>query len=473
MQAACLLMTGGAVMLPAAQETAMLASAADYTEEEYEGFTIRKYETYVEIVKYKGSQTEVTVPDYIDELPVLSLADDVFNSYVFPDGSSNSTILSMTLPKTLLNIGKNVFHGCTKLETIAIPDSVTVIGEGVFSGCKALNSVQLSKKLKKIPDSAFESCISLTGIGIPEKVTAIGGSAFKGCTALKEISLPDCCTAVGERAFMNCTNLKEIVLPGNVAALEAQAFKDCARLERVIVLNPQCTFPESENPDTICNFTLNGTSYYTGAICSYENSAAKQYAEENELEFISLGAVPPATTAPAVTTSPAVTTTKTVTTTTAPVTTTKTVTASSAPVTTTKAAVTTVTVPASTKPADTTVTAKPAVTTNAAASTAKPVTTAPAPTAPVTTTTKNPYTSYITGDVNGDGQISVDDAQLALKEYTEVLSGKKGVLSAKQRDAADIDANGKVTVEDVQIILKYYTERYVAGKKIDWADLLK
>ena len=44
-------------------------------------------------------------------------------------------------------------------------------------------------------------------------------------------------------------------------------------------------------------------------------------------------------------------------------------------------------------------------------------------------------------------------------------------LTAEQIKAADIDGNGEISVEDAQWILKYYTEKYVAGKDITWDDI--
>ena len=79
----------------------------------------------------------------------------------------------------------------------------------------------------------------------------------------------------------------------------------------------------------------------------------------------------------------------------------------------------------------------------------------------------------ITGDLTGDGAVSIDDAQLALKAYTEKLSGKPHGLTAAQYKAADVNHDGDLSVEDVQYILIYYTERSVAGKNITWDDLLK
>ena len=46
-------------------------------------------------------------------------------------------------------------------------------------------------------------------------------------------------------------------------------------------------------------------------------------------------------------------------------------------------------------------------------------------------------------------------------------------LTDRQIRAADVDLNGTVSVEDAQLILIYYTQTKVAGNKIGWDDLLR
>ena len=77
------------------------------------------------------------------------------------------------------------------------------------------------------------------------------------------------------------------------------------------------------------------------------------------------------------------------------------------------------------------------------------------------------------GDLNDDGTVSVDDAQLALSEYTTVsVAGNPSTLEFNQRRNGDINRDGKVTVEDAQLILKYYVQNNVAGTPITWEDLM-
>ena len=75
--------------------------------------------------------------------------------------------------------------------------------------------------------------------------------------------------------------------------------------------------------------------------------------------------------------------------------------------------------------------------------------------------------------MTGDGDISVDDAQLALIAYTNQVAGKETGLTAEQLKAANVNDDEEFSVDDVQNILKYYTETKVAGKKdVTWDTLI-
>ena len=80
--------------------------------------------------------------------------------------------------------------------------------------------------------------------------------------------------------------------------------------------------------------------------------------------------------------------------------------------------------------------------------------------------------AVIRGDVNGNREIGPDDAQIALKAYTERIAGIGMQLTETQIKAADITGDGQVSVEDAQWILKYYTVKYVSAKDITWDQLL-
>jgi len=70
---------------------------------------------------------------------------------------------------------------------VIIPDGVKEIGFKAFYNYKYLTSVQLPNSITCINVYAFFDCKNLTSINIPDSVTTIGANAFKGCDNLSTI----------------------------------------------------------------------------------------------------------------------------------------------------------------------------------------------------------------------------------------------------------------------------------------------
>lgn len=67
------------------------------------------------------------------------------------------------------------------------------------------------------------------------------------------------------------------------------------------------------------------------------------------------------------------------------------------------------------------------------------------------------------GDVNENGEVSADDAQLTLQHYVATMAGKQGGLTEARQAIADVDGNNEVSIEDAQFILMYYVKK-ILGK---------
>ena len=107
-------------------------------------------------------------------------------------------------------IADSAFSGQHELESIIMPDSVKHIGNMSFGWCSGLQHIKLSQNLTEISDSAFASCTSLANINIPESVTKIGDEAFISCQSLKSVIIPESVTEIGIYAFdfnMDCLKL--------------------------------------------------------------------------------------------------------------------------------------------------------------------------------------------------------------------------------------------------------------------------
>lgn len=98
--------------------------------------------------------------------------------------AGNSSVLDLSLNKSINSIYDYAFRGCTGLQTVIIPESVQSIGDFAFEDCTGLLTVTIDEGVQSIGNVAFSGCTSLTSVTIPASVTKIGARAFDGCINL-------------------------------------------------------------------------------------------------------------------------------------------------------------------------------------------------------------------------------------------------------------------------------------------------
>ena len=126
------------------------------------------------VTDYTGTPTEIIIPDYHAEKPVLKIGDSAVR------GISGLTSVIFGENSQLTSIGDSAFHSCSGLTNIDIPNSVTSIGDNAFDNCTNLTNVIFGKnsQLTSIGKSAFFDCHSLSSIEIPSGVTSMGALVF-------------------------------------------------------------------------------------------------------------------------------------------------------------------------------------------------------------------------------------------------------------------------------------------------------
>ena len=139
--------------------------------------------------------------------------------------------------------------------------------------------------------------------------------------------------------------------------------------------------------------------------------------------------------------------------------------------TTTETTTSTATTETTTSTATTETTTSTTTTETTTSTTTTETTTSTATTETTTSTTTTEPTALTMGDIDGNGAVELDDAQLALAAYTNQLAHKPSGLNAEQEKAADVTGDGEVTVDDAQAILQFYTET-LAHKDPTWDKIL-
>ena len=135
-----------------------------------------------------------------------------------------SSLTSVTLPNSIIHIGRWAFYRCTSLPSINIPNSVTSIGDHAFDACKSLTSITIPNSVTWIGGEAFCDCSSLTSVTIPDGVTHINSGTFKNCSSLTSITIPNSVTHIENHAFKGCSSLTSITIPSSVTSIGGDAF---------------------------------------------------------------------------------------------------------------------------------------------------------------------------------------------------------------------------------------------------------
>jgi ribulose 1,5-bisphosphate synthetase/thiazole synthase len=164
----------------------------------------------------------------------------------------------VTIPTSVISIGKLAFCGCANITDIIIHENVTYISESAFRCCTNLENIDIPGSIMHIGYWAFAGCTNLKNITVDtsnpnftsksgilynktktkliafpaangvitilESVTSIGEGAFAYCKNLINITIPEGITCIGEGSFHCCTGLKSITIPKSVVSLGKGAF---------------------------------------------------------------------------------------------------------------------------------------------------------------------------------------------------------------------------------------------------------
>lgn len=172
----------------------------------------------------------------------------------------------MTFDATVINIGKEAFFACDKLESIAVNDFMdeasflaeVTVGENwsgsaevIFSGLSwdigvtkgAMTATLYSDGRLAITGSglmknwASASAVdwyskrnTITKVTFDGDIQSIGAYAFSGCESLSDCVLPDSVSSIGQYAFFDCKGITFFRVPDKVTTINTYTFANCASL---------------------------------------------------------------------------------------------------------------------------------------------------------------------------------------------------------------------------------------------------
>lgn len=148
----------------------------DYAPAEFAEFN-ENWGYYVEngkayISEYKGSDSEVVIPEEINGFPVGGVGKRAFYD--------KKDLVKVTLPSGCTKLCDGAFACCYYLTTVVLPEGLAEIGNDAFFGDAKLRNVVLPENLRTIGAGAFLDCLhyGTVGITIPLGVESIGKYAF-------------------------------------------------------------------------------------------------------------------------------------------------------------------------------------------------------------------------------------------------------------------------------------------------------
>lgn len=196
---------------------------SDYiTTLENEEYTYEIYESYVKIIKYIGTETEVVIPTEIDNKPITVIGSLCFHA-------TDAKVTSVKISESIEEIEESAFYYMDTLTAITIPDNVVKISSRAFAWCNSLESVTLGNGITEIPEFCFNHCSKLASITLTDQITKIGVRAFSYCDSLTEVNIPSNISEVGERAFESCPALEYAIFESDEISIGDYAFDNCEK----------------------------------------------------------------------------------------------------------------------------------------------------------------------------------------------------------------------------------------------------
>ncbi len=227
----------------------------------------RVCDTGVEVEAYLGTETSITVPEYIFGRRVVAFG---YSGMCMQWLKQQMSIEEITLPESISEIAQCAFSTYANLRRINIPKAVTVIRQSTFANCSMLEEISIPENVERIEYNAFHKCRSLRTITLPKGLVSLDAGALSCCSGLTEIKVqegnvhlcdidgvlfnaaktklrkypssregevyivPDSVTKISDSSFGECRYLKKLVLPEGLQYMGFSNLQSCRKLTEIV-----------------------------------------------------------------------------------------------------------------------------------------------------------------------------------------------------------------------------------------------
>lgn len=137
------------------------------------------------------------------------------------------------VPTTIKEIANGAFAN-SSLQTVTLNEGLITIGAYAFDG-SSITSVTFPSTIMNVGEFAFNNCQSLVEVSLNDNLVMLSENMFSQCKVLTTVKLPSNLEIMGVMSFSGCKALKSITLPETLTELGNGAFNNCSNLESIII----------------------------------------------------------------------------------------------------------------------------------------------------------------------------------------------------------------------------------------------
>lgn len=170
--------------------------------------------------------TDIVIPSEYKGKPVVAILSSAF--------AKNTTITSITLPKSIKSIGQWAFAYCDNLEKIVISEGLETIEDYAFLECYALKKITLPDSVRSIGRNVFDfTAFYLDEANWQNGALYSGKHLIDTNPSIESCQIKDGTLTIAGEAFFNHQNLTSVTVPSSVTAIGKSVFGGCPSLAEI------------------------------------------------------------------------------------------------------------------------------------------------------------------------------------------------------------------------------------------------